>query len=91
MMASRPSAEKQLETVAEIAHVVGLLAEEKSSWVNGQVIDITGGISGVKMGRMFAFLKLSCNLKHLLCIRKFWSPAECGLWKDDTLDNSQYH
>ncbi|KAF2489239.1 NAD(P)-binding protein [Lophium mytilinum] len=44
MMVSKPTAEKRLGTVAEIAHVVGFLAEEKSSWVNGQVIDVTGGI-----------------------------------------------
>ncbi|KAF2805790.1 NAD(P)-binding protein [Mytilinidion resinicola] len=44
MMVSRPTAEKRLGTVAEIAHVVGFLAEKKSSWVNGQVIDVTGGI-----------------------------------------------
>ncbi|KAF2801555.1 NAD(P)-binding protein [Mytilinidion resinicola] len=42
-LSSKPTAEKRLGTPEEIAHVVAFLAEDKTRWINGQAIDVTGG------------------------------------------------
>jgi 3-oxoacyl-[acyl-carrier protein] reductase len=43
LLSSKPTAEERLGTPEDIAHVVAFLAEEKTKWINGESIDVTGG------------------------------------------------
>ena len=45
-LVARTRAEDRVGTVNDIADAVLLLADEKSRWITGQVISVSGGITG---------------------------------------------